>query len=92
MSLFWQGQIDVRSSRPLVKEDDVERDKRRQTAEKQKSAKDLEIKEKKNLDRQSLEAHRAKSRQRGEPEEESPSENDGGDCNRTVQFIRIQVN
>ena len=34
---------------------------------------------KKNLDRQLLEARRAKSRQRGEPKEESPSEDDGGE-------------
>ncbi|XP_021317714.1 PH domain-containing protein DDB_G0275795-like [Sorghum bicolor] len=52
------GPIDVRSSRPPVKEDRVDRDKRRQSTEKQKSAKDSEKKEKKkkNLDRQSLEA------------------------------------
>jgi len=34
---------------------------------------------KKYLDRQALEARRAKSRQRGEPEEESPSDDDGRD-------------
>ena len=64
-----------------MKEDEVDRDKRRKSAEKQKSAKDLKKKEekKKNLDRQALEARRAKSRQRGEPEEESPNEDDGGD-------------
>ena len=64
-----------------MKEDEVERDKRRQSAEKQKSAKDSEKKgkKKKNLNRQALEARQAKSRQRGEPEEESPSEDDGGD-------------
>ena len=64
-----------------MKEDEVDRDKRRQSAEKQKSAKDSEKKKEKtkNLDRQALEARRAKSRQRGEPEEESPSEDDGGD-------------
>jgi len=79
--LFWQGQIDVRSSKPLVKEDEVDRDKRCQSAEKQKSVKDSKKKEekKKNLDHQTLEARRAKSRQRGEPEEESPNEDDGGD-------------
>jgi len=79
--LFWQGQIDVRSSRPPVKEDEVDRDKRCRSAEKQKAAKDSEGKEdkKKNLDRQALEARQAKSRQRGEPEEESHSEDDGGD-------------
>ena len=66
---------------PPVKEDEVDRDKRRWSAEKQKSAKDSKKKEEKmkNLDRQALEARRAKSRQRGEPEEESPSEDDGGD-------------
>ena len=59
----------------------LDRDKRRQSAEKQKSTKDSEKKKekKKNLDRQALEARRAKSRQRGEPEEESPNEDDGGD-------------
>ena len=79
--LFWQGQIDVWSSRPPVKEDEVDRDKRRWSTEKLKSAQDSEKKgtRKKNLDRQALEAHRAKSRQRGQPEEESPSEDDGGD-------------
>jgi len=62
-----QGLIDVRSSRPPVKEDGVDRDKRRQSTEKQKFAKDSEKKEKKkkNLDRQSLEARRARARQRG---------------------------
>jgi len=75
------SRIDVRSSRPPVEEDEVDRDKRRQSAEKLKSAKDSEKKgkKKKNLDRQALEARRAKSRQRGEPEEESPSDDDGGD-------------
>ncbi|XP_021321682.1 uncharacterized protein LOC110437536 [Sorghum bicolor] len=53
-----QGPIDVWSSRPKVKEDKVDRDKRRQSAEKQKSAKDSEKKKEKtkNLDRQALEA------------------------------------
>ena len=52
--LFWQGRIDVRSSRPPVKEDEVDHDKRRQSAEKLKSAKDSAKKgeKKKNLDRQ----------------------------------------
>jgi len=79
--LLSQGPIDVRSSSTPVKEDEVDRDKRRQSAEKQKSAKDSEKKKekKKNLDRQALEARRAKSRQRGEPEEESPNEDDGDD-------------
>jgi len=50
-----------------VKEDEVDRDKRRQSAEKQKSAKDSKKrgKKKKNLDRQALEARRSKSRKRG---------------------------
>jgi len=63
------------------KEDNVDRDKRRESAEKLKSAKDLEKKKekKKNLARQALETRRAKSRYRGEPEEESPDEDDGGD-------------
>ncbi|XP_021303788.1 cyclic nucleotide-gated cation channel beta-1-like [Sorghum bicolor] len=74
------GSIDVRSSKPPVKEDEVDRDKRRESAEKQKSATDLKKEEKKkNVERQALETRRAKSRQRGEPEEESPDEDDGGD-------------
>jgi len=62
-----------------MKEDDVDRDKRRESAEKQKSTKDLEKKKekKKNLERQVLETHRAMSRQRGEPEEDSPDEDNG---------------
>jgi hypothetical protein len=81
LPLFWQGRIDVRSSRPPVKEDEVDRDAWRQSAEKQKSAKDSTKKgeKKKNLDRQALDARRAKSKQRDEPEEESPSDDDGGD-------------
>jgi len=64
-----------------VKEDDVDRDKRCESTEKPKSAKDLEKKgeKKKNLTRQALETRRAKSRQRGEPQEESPDEDDGSD-------------
>jgi len=79
--LFWQGRIDVRSSRPPVKEDEVDRDARRRSAEKLKSAKDSKKKgeKKKNLDHQALEARRSKSRQRGEPEEESPNDDDGDD-------------
>ena len=79
--LFWQGRIDVRSSRPPVREDEVDRDARRRSAEKSKSAKDSKKKgeKKKNLDRQALEARRSKSRQRGEPEEESPSDEDDDD-------------
>ena len=59
----------------------MDRDKRRESAEKLKSAKDLENKgeKKKNLARQALETRRAKARQMGEPEEESPDEDDGGD-------------
>jgi len=58
-----------------VKEDEVDRDRRRQSAEKLKSAKDSARKgeKKKNLDRQALDVRRAKSKQRGEPEEESPA-------------------
>jgi len=41
-----QGSINARSSKPLVKEDEVDRDKRRESVEKQKSAKDLEKKRK----------------------------------------------
>ena len=64
-----------------MKEDEVDRDRRRQSAEKLKSAKDSAKKgeKKKNLDHQALEARRAKSRQRGEPEEESPSDDDYDD-------------
>jgi len=64
-----------------VKEDEVDRDRRHQSAEKLKSAKDSARKgeKKKNLNRQALDARRAKSRQRGEPEEESPSEDDDDD-------------
>jgi hypothetical protein len=78
---FSQGSIDARSSRPPVKEDDADRDKRRESTEKQKSTKDLEKKKekKKNLERQALMKRRAKSRQRGESEEESPDEDDGND-------------
>ncbi|XP_021309111.1 uncharacterized protein DDB_G0284459-like [Sorghum bicolor] len=76
-----EGSIDARSSKLPVKEDDVDRDKRRESAEKLKSVKDLEKKKekKKNLTRQALETRRVKSRQRGEPEEESPNEDDGAD-------------
>ena len=58
-----------------MKEDEVDRDRWRQSAENLKSAKDSAKKgeEKKNLDRQALDARRAKSRQRGEPEEEPPA-------------------
>jgi len=61
--------------------DEVDRDKRRQSAEKLKSAMDSAKKgeKKKNLDRQALEARRAKSKQRGEPEEESPNDDDDDD-------------
>ena len=64
-----------------MKEDEVDRDRRHQSAEKLKSAKDSARKgeKKKNLNRQALDARRAKSRQRGEPEEESPSEDDDDD-------------
>ena len=76
-----QGSIDARSSKPPVKEDEVDRDKRRESAEKQKSAKDFEKKKekKKNLERQVLETRRAKSRQRREPEEDSPDEDDSNE-------------
>ena len=64
-----------------MKEDDVDREKRHASAEKQKSTKDIEkIKEKKkNLERQVLEKHRAKSRREGEFEEDSSNEDDGND-------------
>jgi len=68
--------------KPPVKEDDVDRDKRCESSEKQKSTKDLEKKKekKKNLERQALETRQVKSRQRGEPEEDSPDEDDGNEC------------
>jgi len=58
-----------------VKEDEVDRDRRRQSAEKLKSAKDSAKKgeKKKNLDRQALEARRAKSRQRGSLRKNPPA-------------------
>ena len=64
-----------------MKEDEVNRDKRRVSTKKQKSAKDIEKRKekKKNLEHQALETRRAKSRQRGEPEEDSPNEDDGGE-------------
>jgi len=64
-----------------VNEDEVNRDRRRQSAENLKSAKDSAKKgeKKKNLDRQALDACRAKSRQRGDPKEEFPSEDDDDD-------------
>ena len=64
-----------------MKEDEVDRDRRGQSAEKLKSAKDSAKKgeKKKNLDHQALEVRQAKSRQRGEPEEESPSDDDDDD-------------
>ena len=59
--------------------DEVDHDKRRESVEKQKSTKDLEKKKekKKNLEHQALETRQAKSRQRGELEEDSPDEDDG---------------
>jgi len=58
-----------------VKEDEVDRDRRRQSAEKLKSAKDYAKKgeKKKNLDREALEARRAKSRQRGSLRKNPPA-------------------
>ena len=56
-----------------MKEDEVDRDKRRESAETQKSTLDLKKKneKKKNLERQALETRRAKSRQRGSPRKSS---------------------
>ena len=64
-----------------MKEDEVDCDKRRESTEKHKSTMDLKKKDekKKSLKRQALEIRRSKSRQRGEPEEESPDEDDGSD-------------
>ena len=61
-----QGPIDTWSSKPLVKEDGIDHERRRESAEKQKSAKDLEKRKekKKNLERQALEKRRAKSRKK----------------------------
>jgi len=73
--------IDFWSSKPLVKEDDVDREKRHASTKKQKSTKDAEKKKtkKKNLERQALEARRAKSRCGGESEVDSPDEDDESD-------------
>ena len=56
-------------------EDEVDRDKRRESAEKQTSAVDLKKKKekKKNLERQALETRRAKSRQRGSLRKNPPT-------------------
>ena len=56
------GMIDTRSSKPLVKEDDAEREERCTSTEKHKSVKDIEKKEekRKSLERQVLEERRAK--------------------------------
>ena len=64
-----------------VKEDDVEREKRRASAEKHKSMEDTEKKKerKNNLEREALKECRAKSRHEGEPNEDSPDEDDDGD-------------
>ena len=50
-----------------MKEDDIDREKRRASVKKQKSIKDTEKKKtkKKNLERQALEVHRAKLRHGG---------------------------
>ena len=79
--MFCQGAIDARSSKPPVKEDDVEHEKRRASAVKHKSVQDIEKnKEKrKNLERQTLEVRRAKARREGEPEEDSPDEDNSDD-------------
>jgi len=45
--LLKQGSINAQSSKPLVKEDDVDRERRHVSAEKLKSAKDLEKKKEK---------------------------------------------
>ena len=67
MCSFCQGAIDARSSKPPVKEDDVERKKRRASAEKHKSMQDTEKKKekRKNLERQALEDRRAKAKREG---------------------------
>jgi len=65
-----------------VKEHDVERKKRRASAEKHKFVQDAEKKKKekrKNLERQALEECQAKARHEGEPQEDSPDEDDGDD-------------
>ena len=70
--------IDATSSKPPVKEDDVEREKRCTTAEKHKSMQEAERKNDKmmNLRQQVLEEPRAKARREGRPEEDSPDEDD----------------
>ena len=65
-----------------MKEDDADREKRHASVEKQKSVKDAEKKKekKKNLERQALGEHRAKSRHGGwESEEDSPDKDDKND-------------
>ena len=64
-----------------MKEDDVEHEKRRASAEKHKSMEDTEKKKerKNNLEREALKECRAKSRHEGEPKEDSPDEDDDGD-------------
>ena len=64
--------------KPPVKEDDVEREKRRTSAKKHKSMQDVERKKekRKNLERQALKERRAKARREGRLEEDSPDEDD----------------
>ncbi|XP_021315163.1 caldesmon-like [Sorghum bicolor] len=73
-AIFAAGTIDARSSKPLVKEDDVEHEKRHASTEKHKSAKDAEKKEKrKNLERQALEERQSKQRLKRQLEQAQPS-------------------
>jgi hypothetical protein len=63
-----------------VKEDDAEHETRRASAEKHKTARDVEKKEKrKNLERQALEECRGQVRREGRPEEDSPDEDNDDD-------------
>ena len=68
-------------SKPLVKEDDAEREKRRASAKKHKTTQDVEKNKerRKNLERQALEERRAQARREGKPEEDSPVEDNDDD-------------
>ena len=70
--------IDARSSWPLVKEDDADREKRRTSAEKHKTALDAEKEKekKKNIDWQTLEQRWTLARHEGWPKEDWPDKDD----------------
>jgi len=68
--LLAQGPIDARSSRPLVEEDDVDCDRRRESTEKQKSVKDIEKKKKRKIISRNVERNRGR---RGSPRRTLPT-------------------